>query len=73
MSNKPRYTLHMFIEQGSEGAHWSIYDNTKTGYEGLIDVSEGMVLNIPGVWSGTIKRKIPITIPCHLSVPVVAM
>jgi hypothetical protein len=53
---KPRYTLEMFIEQGSEGAHWCIYDNSKSGYDGLIQLSEGMKINILGIWEGTIKR-----------------
>ena len=56
MTDEPRYTLDIFMEQGSEGAHWCIYDNTKSGYYGLIDLHDGMVIDILGVWCGIIKR-----------------
>lgn len=55
-NNKPRYTLEMYMEQGTEGAYWCIYDNTKSGYDGLIDLDDGMKINIVGVWSGTIRK-----------------
>ncbi len=41
--------LELFMEQGSEGAHWSVYDETKTGYDGLISLSNGDRLIIPSV------------------------
>lgn len=56
MAGKSKYILHIYIEQGSEGAHWSLYDTSKTGYDGLVDIYEGMKLEIVGVWKGTIKR-----------------
>lgn len=51
-----RYRLEMYMEQGSEGAHWCIYDTTKTGYDGLINLYNGMKINIPGKWKGIIKQ-----------------
>lgn len=51
-----RYHLEMFLEQGCEGAYWSVYDTTKEGYEGLITLEDGMKIRIPGKWEGTIKK-----------------
>ena len=56
---KPRYTLELFMEQGSEGAHWCAYDNTLEGYEGLISLVNGdhiQIINKEGhiLWDGII-------------------
>ena len=51
-----KYKLEMFMEQGSEGARWCIYDTTKKGYDGLIVLEDGMKINIIGKWQGVIKK-----------------
>jgi len=63
MVDKPRFTLEMFMEQGSEGAHWCAYDNTKEGYEGLINLGNGDHIQIYSlgenrklVWEGVIDQ-----------------
>ena len=60
---EPRYTLELFMEQGSEGARWSVYDNTKKGYDGLIDLSDDDYIQIYSlgedrhlVWEGVIQQ-----------------
>lgn len=49
--------LELFMEQGSEGAHWCVYDETKTGYDGLISLNNGDRLVIPSVNFDTIINK----------------
>lgn len=41
--------LELFMEQGSEGAHWCVYDETKKGYDGLISLNNRDRLIIPSV------------------------
>lgn len=48
--------LEAFFETGTEGVHWSVYDPTKKGYEGLIPLNEGDKLIIPDVWEGIIQK-----------------
>ena len=55
MQKPHRYTLEMFMEQGSEGVIWYIYDNTLQGYEGLVSLENGMEINIIGKWRGIIS------------------
>jgi hypothetical protein len=38
--------LEIFSEQGSEGSHWSFYEDGKTGYDGLHALEKGDVLRI---------------------------
>lgn len=50
-----RVKLEAYNEQGSEGTHWSVWDPSKSGYEGLHPLKEGDYLNIPNLFSGHIK------------------
>ena len=56
------YTTEAFCETGTEGTHWCLYDNTKNGYSGLVDIEEGDYLTIltPDgtqiVWQGIIEK-----------------
>ena len=50
-----------FYEQGSEGSLWSLYDNSKSGYEGLIILQEGDWVNIIGSFKGYIKKQQQLT------------
>lgn len=57
---KPRHTLELFMEQGTEGAHWCVYDNNYEGYDGLISLYRGdylQILDNKGViiWEGIIE------------------
>jgi len=38
--------LEIFSEQGSEGSHWSFYEDGKTGYDGLHALEKGDVLRV---------------------------
>lgn len=53
--------LEIFSEQGSEGAHWSFYEDGKTGYDGLHVLEKGDVLRVFNdaarrelLWQGTV-------------------
>ena len=38
--------LEAFSEQGSEGTHWSFYEDGKTGFDGLRPLEKGDVLRV---------------------------
>lgn len=53
--------LEIFSEQGTEGSHWSFYEDGKTGYDGLHCLEKGDVLRIFNdaartelLWQGTV-------------------
>lgn len=53
--------LEIFSEQGSEGAHWSFYEDGKSGYDALHALEKGDVLRIFNdaartelLWQGTV-------------------
>lgn len=53
--------LEIFSEQGSEGSHWSFYEDGKTGYDGLHALEKGDVLRVFNdaartelAWQGTV-------------------
>lgn len=45
-----------FYETGMEGISWSLYDERKTGYDGLVTLDNGDWLHIPGKFKGYIKK-----------------
>lgn len=48
-----------FLEQGMGGPDWTLYDSSKSGYEGLITLKDGDYLHIPGKFKGYIKKHPP--------------
>lgn len=48
--------MEAFSETGTEGTHWCLYDTTKTGYSGLVNLEQGLTIfsysNNDVVWQG---------------------
>lgn len=52
--------MEAFSETGTEGTHWCLYDTTKTGYSGLVNLEQGLTIfsysNNDVVWQGVIDK-----------------